>query len=288
MDESEVVSKMKSLLGQSKGVQTNRAHAPYVTAQSEAPIAETPDAPEPHIRKVDPEEQWLTSLPEVPDDSFLLEVKDANDTTIFCVKELDWQTAMNIDMKSFRVSEKGEQYYSEEYERRQTMSRAIVWVANQSSQITAYNKDGYILDRLSIHAVNQLWQKYKLITSVTTQEAQRLYDATKKYLNNEAQEGVPIPSVIPETIAICDGWSSLSLNELKNIKASDWERMQIVKMARTDLMGVYTASQISGQSKSIGNVANVEVTPEPKSGNFDMHKWAESFPIGHPNRPLGT
>lgn len=283
MSESEVVAKMKNLLGQSKGVHTNRAHAPHVTAQTEPE-----DSPEPHIIKVDLEEQWLNSLPEIPDDSFLLEIKDASDTTIFCVKELDWQTAMNIDMQCFRVSEKGEQYHSEEYERRQTLARAIIWVANKSSQIVAYNKDGYILDRLSIQAVNQLWQKYKIITSVNTQEAQRLYDATKKYLNNEAQEGVPIPSVIPETIAICDGWSSLSLTELKNIKTSDWDRMQIVKMARADLMGVYTASQIHGQSKSIGTVGNVEVTPESKPGGFDIHKWAESFPVGHPNRPPGT
>jgi len=277
MDEKDVVSKMQGLIGKSKMAQTNKPVVPSSINNLDEEYLK--DAT---IIEKQSLQDWLKTLPAVVSNQFLLAINTSDGLAIFCVKELDWQTAMNIDMKSYRLTEKDVDYYSEEYERRNTLNRAIVWVADSSSQIVAYNQDGYILERLEYSALDVLWYKYRTITSVTTQEAQKLYEATRKYLNNEAQEGVPIPSIVPETIAICDGWSSLSSKELKELTAGDWERMQIIRMARADLMGVYTTRQVA--STSIPVTTN-EISEE-KDG-FDFENWRNHFPVGHPNRPPG-
>ena len=266
MNEKEVVAKMQNLIGRSNMAYTNSA-----SQRSEDLI--------PVVNKTSEQNVWLESLPEIEDGCFLIDVNEDN-LIIFCVKELDWQTAMNIDMKSFRVGEKDVDYYSEEYERRQTLSRAIVWVADFSSKLVVENKGGQILEQIKYDVLDIIWDKYKSITSITTQEAQKLYESTRKYLNGETQEGVPIPSIIPETIAICDGWCSLSSKELRSLTAGEWERMQIIKMARTDVMGVYTSQQVSAQTTQ-------SITPEQKepSGGFDFEAWSARFPSGHPNAP---
>jgi hypothetical protein len=273
MDEQEVIKNMQNMLGRSKMAQTNKPID--LQRESTAP----PEAIEPVVMQLD-FKAWLKTLPDVIDNQFLLDIPIDKCIVVFCVSELDWQTAMNIDLKAFRTTDNDVDYYSEEYERRHTLSRAIVWIADEKSQNVVFNKDGYVLERLQYDVIDALWHKYKAITSVTTQEAQKLYEATIKYLNNQAQEGVPIPSIIPETIAICDGWSSLSLKELKDITAGDWERMQIVRMARADVMGIYTERQVSSNSTTVIDIPEIK-----DSSGFDFDTWKNRFPIGHPNRP---
>lgn len=271
MSEKDVIEKMQNLIGRSSMAYTNNK-AP----QNNEPLV-------PVVNKSLERNAWLESLPEIENDCFLLDAYYENSLIVFCVKELDWQTAMNIDMKSFRTNDKDVDYYSEEYERRQTLSRAIIWVADSSEKILVENKNGQILEYIKYDVLDIIWDKYKAITSVTTQEAQKLYESTRKYLNGEAQEGVPLPSIIPETIAICDGWCSLSSKELRSLTAGEWERMQIVKMARADLMGVYTPQQVASQTST-----PTPVEQNTASGNFDFEAWTNRFPKGHPNRPPGT
>jgi len=263
MDEKEVTKRMREALGKANELEPleHSAQEQALTIQSF--------------------EEWLPSLPKVPKNGFLLDSVYKEETVIFCVKELDWQTAMNIDMKAYRVTEKDTDYYSEEYERRQTLSRAICWVADYATRTVLHNKDEHILEKINYDILDEIWLKYKTITSVTAIEAQKLYESTRRYLNNQAQEGVPIPSIVPKTIAICDGWCSLSSKELQSITAGDWERMQIVRMARADLMGVYSQAQIASNTKQ---VITHEVQEETSS---DAIEFAKRFPIGHPNRPPG-
>lgn len=275
MNEKEnIIASMQNLIGQSNMVYSKK---PASDLNQPAPIPQTYS--QPSSRDV-----WLESLPITDDECFLLDAYEEDNLIIFCVKELDWQTAMNIDMKSFRTGDRDVDYYSEEYERRQTLSKAIVWVADSSEQQIVYNTNEQILNIVQYEILDTIWDKYKAITNVTTQEAQKLYEATRKYLNGEAQEGVPIPSIIPKTIAICDGWCSLSAQELNALTAGEWERMQIIKMARADLMGIYTHKQISAQT--VQSVPQEEPPSKPDN-NFDFNSYAERFPIGHPNRPPG-
>lgn len=272
-DEKEnIIANMQSLINKS-----NMAYSKNTTSNlnQPEPVSEI-------YFQSSPQDAWIESLPNIDNECFLIDAYEEKNLIIFCVKELDWQTAMNIDMKSFRSGDRDVDYYSEEYERRQTLSKAIVWVADSLEQKIVYNTNEQILNLIQYEILDTIWDKYKAITNVTTQEAQNLYEATKKYLNGEAQEGVPIPAIIPKTIAICDGWCSLNLQELNSLTAGEWERMQIVKMARADLMGIYTQKQISSQT--IQSIPQEELKPE---GNFDFNSFAERFPIGHPNRPPG-
>jgi hypothetical protein len=274
MNEKEnIIASMRNLISQSNMVYTKQS----LPSENQSP---------PLPPSVQPSKQdiWLESLPAVENECFLLDTYDEDNLIIFCVKELDWQTAMNIDMKSFRSGDRDVDYYSEEYERRQTLSKSIVWVADSNEQKIIYNTNEQILNLIKYEILDTIWNKYKAITNVTTQEAQQLYESTKKYLNGEAQEGIPIPPIIPKTIAICDGWCSLNLQELNSLTAGEWERMQIIKMARTDLMGIYTQQQISAQT--IQSIKH-DTANEPNN-NINFNSWSERFPIGHPNRPPGT
>jgi len=225
------------------------------------------------------ETDWYKTLPEIPANGFLLDIMHENIPILFFVKEIDWMTAMNIDRKAYRINESSESYYSEEYERRQVLSRAIIWIAKHGEP-AVFNHENDILGKLNYEIIDILWSKYQAIVGISVQEAQQLYETTKKYLNSEAQEGIPLPAIIPYTIAICDGWCSMSSEELKSLSAGDWERMQIIKMARADLMNIYTPSQVRSQGVS----ANVEVTENTEK---DGAEWFKNLPIGHPNRPPG-
>lgn len=236
-------------------------------------IQTKPEAVKPTVQ------DWYKSLPEIPNDGFLLDIKYNNSLVLFCVKEIDWMTAMNIDRKAYRINDLNEDYYAEEYERRQTLSRAIVWIAHENEQ-PVYNENNSILEKLSYEIIDILWTKYQAIANVSVQEAQQLYETTKKYLSAETQEGIPLPAIIPYTIAICDGWCSLSSEELKNLSAGEWERMQIIKMARADLMNIYSPHQI----KSQGVGMNVDIVESKEENGLD---WFKNLPLGHPNRPPG-
>ncbi len=276
MNEKDVITKMQAYMG-NKSIRSNKPiiNASISTPESIANVVES------EVFVKSPFQEWVDALPQVVGNRFLIDIKLDSGSVFFCVEELDWQTAMNIDMKSIRPTNKNIDYYSEEYERRNTLIRAIIWVADSCTQQIVHN-DGRILEKLNYEVLDLLWNKYKAETTITTQEAQRLYESTKKYLNSEAQEGIPIPSIIPETIAICDGWSTLSLKELKEITAGDWERMQIIRMARAELLGVYTAHQIESNSKPV-------ITREIKEtqNEIDLEAWKNKFPLGHPNRPPG-
>jgi uncharacterized protein YbcV (DUF1398 family) len=228
------------------------------------------------------DEDWANDLPSLDKKHFLLSTTYNDNTIIFCVKELDWQTAMNIDMKSFKTKDTND-YYSEEYERRQTLSKAIVWVSDSKSKIVLENKDETILESINYEIIDDIWNKYKIETNITAQEAQNIYESTKKYLNGQAQEGVPIPSIIPVTIAICDGWCTLNTQELRELTAGDWERMQIIKMARTDLMGIYKTSQ---DSQTTSAESLIKKDESPISQNSALDAWANRFPANHPNKPI--
>jgi hypothetical protein len=268
MNEQDVIAKTQKLIQNSNMIYTKgQVKNSNVTASS--PVTQDKNV-----------KQWLETLPKLEKKSFLIDLHYENKFVVFCVKELDWQTSMNIDMKSFKANVDDSDYYSEEYERRHTLSKAILWVAEYSENTLIENNDELILEKLKYDIVDILWSKYKAITSVTAREAQLIYESTKKYLSGEAQEGVPIPAIVPTTIAICDGWCTLSFNELKEITAGDWERMQIIKMARTDLMGIYQDWQAT-------NSATTQDKPESfaKTSAFDTESLKRTYPIGHPERP---
>lgn len=276
MNEKDVITKMQAYMG-GKSIRTNK---PIINVSSNEP--EVTSAVDSKVFVKVPFQEWVDILPQVVGNQFLIDIQLDSGLVFFCVEELDWQTAMNIDMKSIRPTNKNIDYYSEEYERRNTLIHAIIWVADSSTQQIVHN-DGRILEKLNYEVLDLLWNKYKAATTITTQEAQRLYESTKKYLNSEAQEGVPIPSIIPETIAICDGWSTLSLKELKEITAGDWERMQIIRMARAELLGVYTPYQTEANSKSV-----IAHEIKESQNGINLEDWKNKFPIGHPNRPPGA
>jgi hypothetical protein len=59
--------------------------------------------------------------------SYIFKVKIADNLAIFCVRDLKWHESLSIEAKSYRTEE-SDLYFSGEYQRREILKKAIVWV----------------------------------------------------------------------------------------------------------------------------------------------------------------
>jgi len=258
MKPEEVIRRTRSLLEQEK-----KASQPE------------PGQPAEKIHTVD-DKTLFASWPECEEGEFLIPIDLEDERIIFCVRELTWREALDIDALSFRTNDYDTAYFAEEHERRETLKRAIVWVAEKKTGQILKNHRGQILTKLEHSFLESLWLKYKPLVTVSLNEATFLYEATKRYLNQEAQEGHPVPSLVVETCAMCDGFCSMSLEEYRKVSDSDYQRMEIVKMARAEILGITTAPMISQMREHA----------EQSAQNNQPHP-AMLLPTGHPNRPIG-
>jgi len=93
--------------------------------------------------------QSKDELPQVENDQYIFKVKIGDDIAIFCVRDLTWSEAMAIETLAFR-SEEDELYFAGEYERREVLKKAIVWVYDLNEEkLLKNNSEINILANLS-------------------------------------------------------------------------------------------------------------------------------------------
>ena len=66
-------------------------------------------------------------LPQIDKDQYIFKVKLGEDIAIFCCRDLTWSEALDIESKAFKVDEE-DLYFSGEFERREILKKAIIWV----------------------------------------------------------------------------------------------------------------------------------------------------------------
>jgi len=194
------------------------------------------------------EKTFEESLPTLTEEQFLIRISFKNNEALFCVRELMWFEALDIDTQSYRINKEDKTYFEGEYEKRETLNKAIVWVADLKNQQIKYNQQN-ILKYLKHDMVDKLWNEYSKIVSITLEEANALYESAQKYFKGEAQTGFPVPPLVVEVDFMLKQIVSLSREEFRKITISDLERIQLILTARADILGLYSSNSVVEQQK---------------------------------------
>ena len=188
-------------------------------------------APEPQTPDVLP-----ANLPPLQEGQFLLKVPAANSYALFCMRELCWPEAQDIEVQAFRYTDQNDMYFVEEFERRETLKKALVWVCEQD-KIVFNDCTGSLLGKIHSDIINALWDKYKEATTLYAHEASALYNAAYHYFTGDVQTEHPVPSIVIDVDFFLKGvqWTR---SEFRRFSASDLERIQMVLAGRSDALKV--------------------------------------------------
>ena len=142
-------------------------------------------------------------MPQIEKDQYIFKVKIGDNLAIFCVRDLKWHESLSIEAKSYRIEE-SDLYFSGEYQRREILKKAIVWV----------------------------------YTNIDAKEANLIYTSALKYFKGESQNSYPVLPLIIEVDFMLKGVISMSRDEFRTLSSNDLERLQLIMTARADALGL--------------------------------------------------
>ena len=205
-------------------------------------------------------ESIQAQLPSLEEGEFLIDASTPGSRAVFCVRELKWHEAQEIELHAFRLSERNDPQFAGEYERRETLKKALAWGCVIASPLEVRRNDaqGALLQKVSDHAIDALWRQYQARVTLGSEEASALYRASQAYFRGEAQAGMPVPALVIEV----DFWMKgvqWTREDFRKISASDLERIQLILAARSDALGI-SASKPSGATQAVS--PSEVLTPE--------------------------
>ena len=187
-------------------------------------------------------------LPQVDKDQYIFKVKINDDIAIFCCRDLSWVEALNIESNAFKVDE-DELYFSGEYERREILKKAIVWVYDLNNEKLLKNENGEIITKLTQPFVDELWVQYFKYIGLDAKEANIIYNSALKYFKGESQNGYPVLPMIVEVDYMLKGVISMSREEFKKLSNNELEKLQLIMTARADAFGLAAQQQVVTEKK---------------------------------------
>jgi len=187
-------------------------------------------------------------LPQVDKDQYIFKVKINDDIAIFCCRDLSWVEALNIESNAFKVDE-DELYFSGEYERREILKKAIVWVYDLNNEKLLENENGEIITKLTQPFVDELWVQYFKYIGLDAKEANIVYNSALKYFKGESQNGYPVLPMIVEVDYMLKGVISMSREEFKKLSNNELEKLQLIMTARADAFGLAAQQQVVTEKK---------------------------------------
>jgi hypothetical protein len=187
-------------------------------------------------------------LPQVDKDQYIFKVKINDDIAIFCCRDLSWVEALNIESNAFKVDE-DELYFSGEYERREILKKAIVWVYDLNDEKLLKNENGEIITKLTQPFVDELWVQYFKYIGLDAKEANIVYNSALKYFKGESQNGYPVLPMIVEVDYMLKGVISMSREEFKKLSNNELEKLQLIMTARADAFGLAVQQQVVTEKK---------------------------------------
>ena len=187
-------------------------------------------------------------LPQVDKDQYIFKVKLEDDIAIFCCRDLTWSEALDIEAKAFKVDE-DDLYFSGEYERREILKKAIIWVYDLNNEKLLKNENGEIITKLTQPFVDELWVQYFKYIGLDAKEANIIYNSALKYFKGESQNGYPVLPMIVEVDYMLKGVISMSREEFKNLSNNELEKLQLIMTARADAFGLAAQQQVVTEKK---------------------------------------
>jgi hypothetical protein len=206
-------------------------------------------------------ESIQAQLPVLEEGQFLINASTEEARAVFCARELRWHEAQEIELRAFRLNERGDPHFAGEYERRETLKKALAWGCVIASPLKVHYNDaqGTLLLKVSDHAIEAIWRQYQAHVTLGSEEASALYRSSQAYFRGEAQAGIPVPPLVIEV----DFWMKgvqWTREDFRKISASDLERIQLILAARADALGLSAPKASSAkQSASPGDVLTPEV-----------------------------
>jgi hypothetical protein len=189
------------------------------------------------------QQQEKDDLPQLDKDQYIFKVKLADDIAIFCCRDLTWGEALDIESKAFKVDEE-DLYFSGEYERREILKKAIVWVYDFNNEKLLKNENGEIITKLTQPFVDELWVQYFKYIGLDAKEANIIYNSALKYFKGESQNGYPVLPMIVEVDYMLKGVISMSREEFKKMSNNELEKLQLIMTARADAFGLAAQQQV--------------------------------------------
>ena len=187
-------------------------------------------------------------LPQVDKDHYIFKVKIENDIAIFCCRDLYWGESLDIEANAFKIDE-DDLYFSGEYERREILKKAIVWVYDINNEKLLKNQNGEIIAKLTQPFVDELWVQYFKYIGLDAKEANIVYNSALKYFKGESQNGYPVLPMIVEVDSMLKGVISMSREEFKKLTNNELEKLQLIMTARADAFGLAAQQQVVTEKK---------------------------------------
>jgi hypothetical protein len=182
-------------------------------------------------------------LPQIDKDQYIFKVKLGEDIAIFCCRDLTWSEALDIESKAFKVDEE-DLYFSGEFERREILKKAIIWVYDFNKEKLLRNDNGEIISKLTQPFVDELWVQYFKYIGLDAKEANIIYNSALKYFKGESQNGYPVLPMIVEVDYMLKGVISMSREEFKKLSNNELEKLQLIMTARADAFGLAAQQQV--------------------------------------------
>ncbi len=187
-------------------------------------------------------------LPQVDKGQYEFDVKINDDIAIVCSRDLTWEEALNIESSAFKVDEE-DLYFSGEYERREILKKAIVWVYDLNAEKVLKNVNGEIITKITQPFVDELWVQYFKYIGLDAKEANIIYNSALKYFKGESQNGYPVLPMIVEVDYMLKGIISMSRDEFKKLSNNELEKLQLIMTARADAFGLAAQQQVVTEKK---------------------------------------
>ena len=159
-----------------------------------------------------------------------------------------WGESLDIEANAFKIDE-DDLYFSGEYERREILKKAIVWVYDINNEKLLKNQNGEIIAKLTQPFVDELWVQYFKYIGLDAKEANIVYNSALKYFKGESQNGYPVLPMIVEVDYMLKGVISMSREEFKKLTNNELEKLQLIMTARADAFGLAAQQQVVTEKK---------------------------------------
>ena len=187
-------------------------------------------------------------LPQIDKDQYIFKVKLEDDIAIFCCRDLYWGESLDIEANAFKIDE-DDLYFSGEYERREILKKAIIWVYDLNNEKLLKNENGEIITKITQPFVDELWVQYFKYIGLDAKEANIVYNSALKYFKGESQNGYPVLPMIVEVDYMLKGVISMSREEFKKLTNNELEKLQLIMTARADAFGLAAQQQVVTEKK---------------------------------------
>jgi hypothetical protein len=199
--------------------------------------------------------EFIKSLPHPEDGQFIIPLNDEESqevNALVCVRELTWFEAANIEYTKYRVENGKDKYFNGEAERRETLRKVIVWVADLHEELFVDATTSNVLSLMDANTLEVVWNEYARITTVSGIEQATLYDSAVRFFSGTAAGSGPVHPMVLIVDAMDKGICTMSVDEFKNITNSEHERMMICLKAKQQMLdSEKTKVTVTSQSSQV-------------------------------------